>query len=134
MDSLFLSNSIYVYPDKLGVFARQDIEEHEVIEHVPVIVLPESQLKDLEKTDLYDYVFGWGIGNVLPSIGLGFTSFYRCGEMNGTPPNAHPLRNLRDNTITIISLVPIKQDEEILIAGNQPAIRNSIEHNSHLKQ
>src|SRR5205814_6466130 len=43
-----------------GVFAQRAFACGEVIERAPVIVIPASQLSDLDRTVLYDYYFGWG--------------------------------------------------------------------------
>lgn len=58
-----------------GVFARRAIREAELIERVPVLVLPESVLThDDEPTILACYGFLWGRGTV--AITLGYGSLY----------------------------------------------------------
>jgi uncharacterized protein len=58
-----------------GVFATQFIESQTLIERVPMLVLPASEiLKDAETTLLSNYVFEWGRGTV--AVALGYGSLY----------------------------------------------------------
>ena len=59
----------------LGVFARRPIGEGEVIERVPVLVLPDDEIEDGESgTRLANYCFEWGKGTV--ALALGYGSLY----------------------------------------------------------
>ena len=58
-----------------GVFARQAIREGEVIERVPVIVIPLEDIKNSEGwVGLAGYCFYWGEGKV--ALALGYGSLY----------------------------------------------------------
>ena len=58
-----------------GVFARRPIEEGEIIERVPVIVIPADQVgDDPGRNGLAGYVFAWGRGTV--ALALGYGSLY----------------------------------------------------------
>src|SRR5436305_320986 len=58
-----------------GVFARRPIREGEVIERVPVIVLPVGEIRTPDGwTTLGDYCFLWDRGTV--AVALGYGSLY----------------------------------------------------------
>ena len=58
-----------------GVFARRAFREGEVIERVPVIVIPLSEIKNSEGwVGLAGYCFLWGEGKV--ALALGYGSLY----------------------------------------------------------
>src|ERR1700730_16798882 len=58
-----------------GVFARRVIRAGEVIERVPVLVLPLGDIKDADGWEsLAGYCFMWGQGTV--ALALGYGSLY----------------------------------------------------------
>jgi SET domain-containing protein len=58
-----------------GVFARRAIAEGDVIERVPVIVLPAVDIVDVDDwTELAGYCFNWAPGKV--ALALGYGSLY----------------------------------------------------------
>ena len=58
-----------------GVFARRPIRRGEVIERVPVLVLPAEEVKDASGwTGLARYCFHWGQGTL--ALALGYGSLY----------------------------------------------------------
>jgi len=58
-----------------GVFARRGIRQGEVIERVPVLVLPSHEVKEAGKwSGLAAYCFDWGKGTL--ALALGYGSLY----------------------------------------------------------
>ncbi len=97
-----------------GIFAGEDIKAGEVIEEVPVILLPEEEISDLAKTKLLDYFFAWGEKLEQAAIALGYGSLYN----HSYKPNAKFVENYSKNTITYSAIKDIKKEEEILINYN----------------
>lgn len=98
----------------LGVFASQNIAAREIIEEVPVILLPEEQISDLAKTKLLDYFFAWGEKLEQAAIALGYGSLYN----HSYEPNAKFVENYNQNTITYSAIKGIKKGDEILMNYN----------------
>jgi SET domain-containing protein len=98
----------------LGVFASENIKKGEIIEVVPVILLPEEQISDLAKTNLLDYFFAWGEKLEVAAFALGYGSLYN----HSYEPNAKFVENFDTNTIIYSALRDIKKGEEILINYN----------------
>ena len=74
-----------------GVFARRLIYDGEVIERVPVLVLPVGESRTASgPTPMSDYCFDWGRGTV--AVALGYGSLYN----HSYQPNA--LRRLAERT------------------------------------
>ncbi|MGB4959487.1 MAG: SET domain-containing protein, partial [Saprospiraceae bacterium] len=59
-----------------GVFSSIEINEGDLIEVCPVIVIPKSQLPIIHKTVLHDYYFLWGEDMEDCAIALGLGSIY----------------------------------------------------------
>jgi uncharacterized protein len=79
-----------------GVFARVAIAEQEIIETVPVLVVPEE---DMESTALAGYCFVWGPGTVALPLGYGALynhSFEPNAEYVDRAPRTKTFRALRD--------------------------------------
>lgn len=95
-----------------GVFARRQIHEGEVIERVPVIVLPESVLMhDGVPTPLAHYCFLWGRGTV--ALALGYGSLYNHSfEPNARYQDASPRLKI------FVALRDIGSGEEITVNYN----------------
>ncbi|MEM7311903.1 MAG: SET domain-containing protein [Planctomycetota bacterium] len=96
----------------LGVFARRDISEGELIEEVPVLVVPENTFYSPQGTSpLSDYVFVWDDG--LLALPLGFGALYN----HSYSPNAY-YEDTDDETKCYVALRDIEQGEEITINYN----------------
>src|SRR5437868_273220 len=113
---MILSPSTKIYVDEssisgLGVFASEEIQEGELIEEVPIILIPDEQLADLTKTRLRDYYFAWGHGFQPAAIALGFGSFYN----HSYSPNARYFKNIEGSTIQFVAIKKIPIHEEILV-------------------
>jgi uncharacterized protein len=115
---LFPSNKVYSMESSihgLGVFAREDIHEGEVIEECPIIPIPEEQLSNLVKTELLEYYFAWGAGFKEGAVCLGFGSLYNH-TYDG--PNAKYIKDLENKVIRFVAIKPIARDSEILVNYN----------------
>ncbi len=117
MSILIPSNNIYAASSSvegLGVFARIDIKEGDVIEEAPLILIPEDQLSDLTKTRLLEYYFAWGHKFSEAAIGLGFASLYN----HSFEPNAKYIKDVENSCLRFIAIKNIKRDEEIVVNYN----------------
>jgi SET domain-containing protein len=104
-----------------GVFARRPIAEGEIIERVPVIVLPAGQVgEEPERHPLADYVFEWGPRTV--ALALGYGSLYN----HSYEPNAR-YEDIGGRTKIFIALRDIPAGEEITVNYNgQPEDRTPV--------
>lgn len=117
MGILFPSTNIYSAQSSvqgLGVFARHDIQEGDVIEEAPLIIIPEDQLSDLTKTRLLEYYFAWGNNFSEAAISLGYASLYN----HSYEPNAKYIKDVENSLLRFVAIKDIKQDEEILVNYN----------------
>jgi len=111
----------YIRGKGRGVFARRPIEEGEIIERVPVIVLPVGQVgDDPGRHELAAYVFEWGRGTV--ALALGYGSLYN----HSYEPNArYEDRGVR--TKLFVALREIAAGEEITVNYNgEPGDRSPV--------
>ena len=114
---IYPSAKIYIDQSEisgLGVFASKEIESGELIEEVPIILIPDEQLSDLSKTKLLDYYFAWGHGFTQAAIALGFGSLYN----HSYTPNARYIKNLEGSTIQFVAIKKIEIHQEILVNYN----------------
>lgn len=91
-----------------GVFATKSFTEGELIERCPIILIPSSQLKNLDRTTIYNYYFEWN-GDAGIALGLGslYNHSYRA--------NAIADRDYDRSEIIFTTQAPIKYGEEIFI-------------------
>ena len=104
-----------------GVFARKAIAKGTMIERVPILKLPASDIyNDTQNSKLADYVFKWGKKTVM--VALGYGSIYN----HSYKPNAHYYDDGPD--IQIYEAVKkIKKGEEITINYNgKPSSKRSV--------
>jgi uncharacterized protein len=104
-----------------GVFARRRIRKHEVIERVPVIVLPMEAIEDATPgPGLANYCFLWGRRSV--ALALGYGSLYN----HSYKPNAR-YDDVGPRTKVFTALRDIAPGEEITINYNgEPVDRSSV--------
>lgn len=95
-----------------GVFARVAIEEGEVVEDCPVIVVPEEQVEAMGGTILHEYFFKWGGTHDAGAIALGFGSLYNHHD----EPNAMYVRKYDLRMLTFVALRDIAVGEEITVS------------------
>ena len=117
---LIPSQKIYVaksaVPDAgLGIFARVDILEGEVIEESPILIIPEDQLSSLVKTELINYFFAWGNGFKEGAVVWGYGSLF---NHTYDDPNAKYIKDTDNKLIRFVAIKKIKKDQEILVNYN----------------
>lgn len=95
-----------------GVFARVPIDEGDLIESCPVIVVPEEQVAAMGGTILHEYFFQWGGTRDAGAIALGFGSLYN----HARDPNAFYVRRLEDSILEFRAIRAIAAGEEITVS------------------
>lgn len=95
-----------------GVFARVPIDEGEIIEECPVIVIPPEQLDALGGTILHEYFFQWGGTRDAGAIALGYGSLYNHAH----DPNAMYVRRLEARLLVFHALRAIAPGDEITVS------------------
>jgi len=106
-----------------GVYARTPIAAGIIIEEAPVIVVPPAECALLDRTILHDYYFHWNGdpdsgpgGDGSGAVALGLVAL--CNHSRR--PNARVRRNLAQQTLDLVALVPIAAGLEITIDYNCP--------------
>ena len=95
-----------------GVFARRLIYDGEVIERVPVLVLPVGESRTASgPTPMSDYCFDWGRGTV--AVALGYGSLYN----HSYQPNAR-YDDESGQTKVFMAIRDIAPGEEIVVNYN----------------
>ena len=95
-----------------GVFARRLIYDGEVIERVPVLVLPDGESRSASGlTPMSDYCFDWGGGTV--AVALGYGSLYN----HSYQPNAR-YDDEKGQIKVFVAIRDISLGEEIVVNYN----------------
>ncbi len=97
-----------------GVFARRHFAEGELIEQVPVLVIPGEEWHFIEKTVLFSYCFSWGADSEHAALALGYGSLYN----HSYQPNATYVKRLAELLIDFVALRPIAAGEEVTVNYN----------------
>ncbi len=97
-----------------GVFATEKIKANTIIEISPVLVFPNKEVKDVEKTMLFDYLFEWGKKRKKRALGLGYISLYN----HSYSANCDYEMDFDYNTITIKTVKDVQKGEELFINYN----------------
>jgi hypothetical protein len=97
-----------------GVFATAPIAAGELFERAPVIISPDTEWPNLEKTQLYHYCFEWGPEHTHTAIALGYASLYN----HSFTPSARYLLQLDEHLIHFVALRDIAAGEEIVMNYN----------------
>jgi uncharacterized protein len=116
-----------------GVFATINIEIGQVIEEVPVIRMPFSEVwwdvPDEKLPTLSNYVFAWhDDGERFTALALGYGSIYNHSDQ----PNAE-FQYVKEDALKFIAIKPIRKNQEITIhyypyTGDRPIFaQNPIE-------
>ena len=98
----------------LGVFAREKFARGEIIEAVPVIVIPADEWPHVEPTVLALYIFNFGPQDEHAAIALGYGSLYN----HSYTPNAKYVKSWEEKLIRFIALRDIEAGEEITVNYN----------------
>ncbi len=93
-----------------GVFANRAFAAGERVEWLPVLVIPQEQLRHLDRTVLRDYYFAWGPSGRDGALALGFGSLYN----HSYQPNAR-FEICGDEAVALVALRAIDRDEEITV-------------------
>jgi SET domain-containing protein len=97
-----------------GVFAREPIVTGTVVEAAPVIIVPATECRLLDRTILHNYYFHWDgdpDGEGRGALGLGLVSL--CNH--ASRPRARVDRNLVRHTLDLVAITDIGPGEEITI-------------------
>lgn len=97
-----------------GVFARARFEQGEILEAVPVIVIPRGQIHHVVQTVMDQYVFKFGEEEEHVAIALGYGSVYN----HSFSPNATFVTSWNDQQIRFFALADIEEGEEITVNYN----------------
>lgn len=97
-----------------GVFARRHFAAGELIEQVPVLVIPAEQWRHVAQTVLLNYCFSWGADSQHAALALGFGSLYN----HSYHPNATYVKRLAEALIDFVALRAIDSGQEITINYN----------------
>jgi SET domain-containing protein len=94
-----------------GVFSREAIPAHTVIEVSPVIVMTAEDRKFLDQTLLHDYIFEWKDGCCMA---LGLIPMYNHSYQS----NCEYFMDYEEATIMVKTVRPIQKGEELTINYN----------------
>ena len=109
--SLFMAES----PGKgRGIFTKELILAHTIIEIAPVIVMSASDRILLDKTLLHDYIFEWGADKTQCCMALGFVPIYNHSYNS----NCEYFMDYSTETIMLKTVKNIEKDEEVFINYN----------------
>lgn len=97
-----------------GVFTREAIPAHTLIETAPVIVMTSEERKQLDQTLLHDYIFEWGTDNTRCCMALGYVPVYNHSYIS----NCEYEMNYGEHTISIVTVRDIAAGEELFINYN----------------
>ncbi|MEH2412995.1 SET domain-containing protein [Nostoc sp.] len=90
-----------------GVFAQKRFLKGEIIERVPVVVIPAEQVKFLDKTILGNYYYDWE--DKAAAIALGLSSLINHSYY----PNSYYVKKFADRELDLIAYRDIQVREEI---------------------
>ena len=111
LSSLYLAES----PEKgRGVFTGAIILAGTIVEVAPVVVMPATDRKLLDKTLLHDYIFEWGTDKTQCCMALGLVPMYN----HSYESNCEYFMDYSNETITLKTVRDIEKGEEILINYN----------------
>ncbi|HTM66419.1 MAG TPA: SET domain-containing protein-lysine N-methyltransferase [Flavipsychrobacter sp.] len=98
-----------------GVFCEVALQEDEVIEVAPVIVMSDDDRKVLDQTLLHDYIFEWTPeGKNMCCMALGYVPVYNHSYQS----NCEYFMNYEEQTIFIKTMRTIPKGEELTINYN----------------
>lgn len=98
-----------------GVFSEKPIQENEIIEIAPVIVMTAEERTLLDKTLLHDYIFEWNPdGEKMCCMALGYVPIYNHSYQS----NCEYFMNYDEQTISIKTVRTIQAGEELTINYN----------------
>ncbi|MEH2284212.1 MAG: SET domain-containing protein [Nostoc sp.] len=90
-----------------GVFAQKRFLKGEIIERVPVVVIPAEQVEFLDKTILGNYYYDWE--DKAAAIALGLSSLIN----HSYHPNTYYVKKFAERELDLIAYRDIEAGEEI---------------------
>jgi hypothetical protein len=96
----------------LGVIATDKIKKGEIIEIVPLLLMPISEFELIKKTKLYYYFFEYSNSHF--AIALGYGSLYN----HSYSPNSRYLYSYKNKQLIVKAIKDIEKDEEIFFNYN----------------
>ena len=97
-----------------GVFTDEDIPAKTTIEISPVIVFSSKEREHIEDTQLFNYIFEWGVNKKKGALGLGYISMYN----HSYDANCEYEMDYEASIITVRTVKHIKEGEELFINYN----------------
>ena len=97
-----------------GVFTKNNLDPMTTIEISSVLALTPEARELLEQTELYNYIFEWGVDKKQCCVAWGYISIYN----HSFEPNCDYFMSYEDSTITIKTIKTIKAGEELTINYN----------------
>jgi SET domain-containing protein len=103
-----------------GIFARSTIEQGQLVERSPVLIIPDEQRMMADTTILFTYVFMWEHDTVeedlyqhkgRAAVALGLTSLLN----HSYKPNCRFVRHINELLIDIVAIREIQAGEELTI-------------------
>ena len=110
-DGIHLGKSLFM---GRGVFASKKFIPGDIIEIVPVIVVPQEETDSIRATVVDVYIYKWNHDHLGRAIALGYGSLYN----HSYKPNAKYLKNYSDSIIVFVCIDNIEDNEEIFINYN----------------
>ena len=107
-------SSLYIAESPLGgrgVFTSTKIDQGELIEVSPVLVLHKGDRSHLDNTALYNYYFIWGENDETCGIALGYGSLYN----HSYSPNAEYEPDYQANQLSFYAFKNIDAGSEITV-------------------
>ncbi len=95
-----------------GVFAHRRLVKGELLERVPVIVIPEKERTFIDQTVLNNYYWEWGEYGI--ALGTGFALIYN----HSYHPNAIYVKKLEERVLEYFVWRDIEAGEEITVNYN----------------
>jgi uncharacterized protein len=97
-----------------GVFAKITFKPGQLIEKVPIILIPDSEKELLQQSKLFDYYFLVNNKDTPLAIGLGYSSLYN----HSSQANASYIISLKEGSLTIKACKKIRPGDEITLNYN----------------
>ena len=97
-----------------GVFTKNRIPAHTIIEVAPVIVMAHTDKEQLNKTLLHDYIFDWGANELQCCMALGYVPIYNHSYAS----NCEYEMDYNTQTISITTVTAIAANRELTINYN----------------
>lgn len=97
-----------------GVFAKKNYQKGELIEECPVILLSKRSIPHIDKTELANYYFEWGMDYKKGAIALGLGSLYN----HSFESNAEFNQDFKREVVRITAITSIPKNTEITVNYN----------------